>query len=111
MKNNTEHKPKPDKTLKEWIAIWDQYFENQTGFKYSYAPKDFVNIKLLKAKICQVDTSGNNKASFESFLNSISYQWHLQNLSIPLINSHFNQLLIQAKKHERPRTDYTRFFK
>ena len=96
--------------FKDWIEVFDNYYFELAGFKYQYTPKDFKNLKLLKAKVCAVDTTGNELDSFEAFLGSIDSDWYLENMSLPLLNSHFNQLLLKAKKNEQ-QSDYSKFFK
>ena len=96
-KNERTH-AKPNNEFKQLIAAFDSYYLTKVGVPYNYQPKDFRNLKQLIAKIKKIDTSGNTIDSFKVFLEAIKSPWHLDNLSIPLINSHFQKLYVDAIK-------------
>jgi len=90
--NPQEKKPYPNHNsqFKEQISVWDKFYTQQVGSIYQYTPKDFANLKWLIIKLENIELGLND------FLCSIQSEWHLNNLSIPLLNSHFNQLIANS---------------
>jgi len=103
-RNHEERSPTLNSEYKEILSHWDQFYTQQVGSPYQYTPKDFANLKYLlnKCKNCNI--------SFNDFLCSITSEWHLNNLSIPLLNSHFNQLLANSAKKTLFPNHYDRKF-
>ncbi len=82
----------------EMIAVWEQYWNNSHSFKYQYQDRDFRALALLAIKLRDTDPNGNIIDNMKAFLFCIKGKWHLENASIYLFNSHFNQLLSNADK-------------
>ena len=89
---------------KEILLLWDNFYVLQVGSPYQYTAKDFANLKYLLNKCDNVNIG------FNDFLCSITSSWHLQNLSIPLLNSHFNQLIANCAKKSQFPDHYSRKF-
>ena len=83
--------------FKELLNTWDKWYQAKTGLRYNYAPRDFNNFKLLLRKL------ELNSVTLENYLGQISDPWYLENASIPLFNSHFNQLMNKAANQESQR--------
>ena len=96
--------PNHNSQFKEQISVWDDFYTQQVQSIYQYTPKDFANLKWLLIKCDNVDIG------FNDFLCSITSSWHLQNLSIPLLNSHFNQLIANCAKKSQYPDHYSRKF-
>ena len=90
------HTIKPNHLIKQAAIIFDNYYLEKKGVSYVFAPKDFANLKLLIRKIETVKDVDNTLDFLFVFLRKITSNWHLENMSIPLVNSHFNKLLADA---------------
>jgi hypothetical protein len=95
--NETSRIPEnPRPQFKEAVSAFDTWYRERNPLPYIYAGKDFANLKSLLRKLNQVEIS------LEEFLAGITSPWYLENASIPLFNSHFNQLI----KNREPGTSY-----
>jgi hypothetical protein len=101
-----KHSPNPNHKIKIAATIFDQYYKEKKGVPYLFTPKDFANLKLLIRKIETVKDVDNTLDFLFVFLRKITSNWHLENLSIPLINSHFNKLLADAVNPEQTKNEY-----
>ena len=84
-----ERSIQPNAKFKDAIETFDTFYRDTVGIKYHYSAKDFANLKFLLRKLEGTETELN------TFLRQITSKWHLGNLSIPLLNSHFQQLYAQ----------------
>jgi len=100
------HKPKPNHLIKQAATIFDEYYQEKKGVPYLFAPKDFANLKLLIRKIQTVEDIDNALDFFYIFLRKITSNWHLENLSLPLLNSHFNKLLADAVNPDQTKNEH-----
>ena len=93
--------PKPSSVLfKELKGVYLEYFYNLKGEAYYWTAKDAGNIKHLvkkiQFKIKERQLEENEELiirSFEHLLKKIDDKWILDNLSIAIINSKFNEII------------------
>ena len=106
MSDYNYHIPKnPSTKFREAVRTWHLWYKEQFILPYFYSGKDFQNLKYLLRKLEQV------QIPLQDFLDSIIDPWHLSNASIPLYNSHFNQLIKPpAPKPSRYPDHYNRKF-
>lgn len=96
-------KPKSNHSL--FIEIFSDWYMDKFNTKYLFqSGKDGNATKQLLAKITAKIKEGaqecndeNITGGFHAFLNSITDKWVLENASIALINSKFNELFKHAK--------------
>ncbi|SFG55323.1 hypothetical protein SAMN05216383_12019 [Prevotella sp. KH2C16] len=87
--------------------IFEPYFEKKTGEKYYWKVADAVQMKRL---LNQLKFSRKSKglpvsdddllSALQVFLDKISDNWILANLSVPNISSKYNELISQARKQK-----------
>ena len=88
MSSYENHLPKkPSHVFKQAVRTWHLWYKSQFVLPYFYSGKDFQNLKYLMRKLSSINMT------LEAFLDSIDNEWYLANASIPLYNSHFNQLV------------------
>ena len=110
---NNDKKDLPQKNAvslshSECIKIFDNYYLNQTGIKYTWDGKDIKQLQLLLQKVEKqirlktiIDPVKEQIIdAFTYLITNISNTWILNNLSIPNINSKFNELLNQIKNEK-----------
>jgi len=100
--DNREVNPSP--RFQEYIETWDRLYQEKIGIKFQYSGADFRNLKLLKARIEKIQPD-NPLEFFELYLLKIweiKDSFYRENFSIPLLNSHFNQILLKIKSHKTP---------
>ena len=79
----------------EWsnqIDTFNLWYLKKTSLKYRWLPKDFQHLKLLLRELLL------NDITFESYLDLVPDGWYTDNASIPLLNSHFNQIMRSKQK-------------
>ena len=110
--SKSKAKPKP-KTKKEPTLvtkaknIFEPYFEKKTGEKYYWKAADGAQMKRL---LSQLRFSRQNKglsvededllSTLQIFLDKITDNWILSNLSVSNISSKYNELVAQARKNK-----------
>ena len=87
-----QRKPKYSKEFKANVATFHRWFKDNSVLPYMWEGKDFANLKYLTRK-CRI-----TKITLQEFLQGITSEWHLNNASIPLFNSHFNTLMANRSK-------------
>ena len=87
---------KPQQAFKDEVENYHNWYLKHYNNKYLFEPKDFSNLKYLLRK-CTL-----SEITLTEFLENITQKWYLDNASIPLFNSHFNQLYAKQKKGEHP---------
>ena len=114
MKDGSESKSKAKpKTKKEPTLvtkakkIFEPYFEKKTGEKYYWKAADGAQMKRL---LSQLRFSRQNKglsvededllSTLQIFLDKITDNWMLSNLSVSNISSKYNELVSQARKNK-----------
>lgn len=114
MKGESESKSKAKpKTKKEPTLvtrakkIFEPYFEKKTGEKYYWKAADGAQMKRL---LSQLRFSRQNKglsvededllSTLQIFLDKITDNWMLSNLSVSNISSKYNELVSQARKNK-----------
>lgn len=100
-----KHYPKkPTPFFKQAIEIYHNWYLEQFELPYSWAPKDFANLKSLLNRLKQVE--GNPLDNLSLILSNLkeASPWHYDNISLPLLNSHYNQLLLKITQASKPRT-------
>lgn len=114
MKDESEPKSKAkSKTKKEPTLvtkakkIFEPYFEKKTGEKYYWKAADGAQMKRL---LSQLRFSRQNKglsvededllSTLQIFLDKITDNWILSNLSVSNISSKYNELVSQARKNK-----------
>lgn len=114
MKGESESKSKAKpKTKKEPTLvtrakkIFEPYFEKKTGEKYYWKAADGAQMKRL---LSQLRFSRQNKglsvededllSTLQIFLDKITDNWILSNLSVSNISSKYNELVSQARKNK-----------
>ena len=114
MKGESESKSKDKpKTKKEPTLvtraknIFEPYFEKKTGEKYYWKAADGAQMKRL---LSQLRFSRQNKglsvededllSTLQIFLDKITDNWMLSNLSVSNISSKYNELVSQARKNK-----------
>ena len=111
-KSKAKAKPKT-KTKKEPTLvtkaknIFEPYFEKKTGEKYYWKAADGAQMKRL---LSQLRFSRQNKglsvededllSTLQIFLDKITDNWMLSNLSVSNISSKYNELVSQARKNK-----------
>ena len=108
MKDESKAKPKKEPTLVTKAKnIFEPYFEKKTGEKYYWKAADGAQMKRL---LSQLRFSRQNKglsvededllSTLQIFLDKITDNWMLSNLSVSNISSKYNELVSQARKNK-----------
>ena len=89
--------------------IFEAYFEKKTGEKYYWKAADGAQMKRL---LNQLKFSREHRGltisdkdlidALQVFLDKITDNWMLANLSVPNISSKYNELVAQARKQKEP---------
>lgn len=106
--SNSKTKPKKEPTIVTRARnIFEPFFEKKTGEKYYWKAADGSQMKRL---INQLKFSRENRslpttdedllAALQVFLDKITDNWMLTNLSVSNISSKYNELIAQAKKQK-----------
>jgi len=78
------------------------FYKTKKNLDYYFTGKDAGNLKQLtnklKATLKSVGKEANLTDTFAGFLNAINDEWILENLSISLINSKYNEILSKIRK-------------
>ena len=109
-KNKSKAKQKKEPTLVTKARnIFEPYFEKKTGEKYYWKAADGAQMKRL---LNQLKFSRENKGlsiedndvldALQVFLDKITDNWMLANLSVQNISSKYNELVAQARKQKEP---------
>lgn len=107
-KSKAKPKPKKEPTLVTKAKnIFEPYFEKKTGEKYYWKAADGAQMKRL---LSQLRFSRQNKglsvededllSTLQIFLDKITDNWILSNLSVSNISSKYNELVSQARKNK-----------
>lgn len=107
-KPKSKAKPKKEPTLVTKAKnIFEPYFEKKTGEKYYWKAADGAQMKRL---LSQLRFSRQNKglsvededllSTLQIFLDKITDNWILSNLSVSNISSKYNELVSQARKNK-----------
>ena len=107
-KPKSKSKPKKEPTLVTKAKnIFEPYFEKKTGEKYYWKAADGAQMKRL---LSQLRFSRQNKglpvededllSTLQIFLDKITDNWILSNLSVSNISSKYNELVSQARKNK-----------
>lgn len=99
-------KPKKEQSIvTKGRKIFELYFEKKTSEKYYWKAADGAQMKRL---LNQLKFSRTNKGmpvsdedllyALQIFLDKITDNWMLSNLSVPNISSKYNELVAQAKR-------------
>lgn len=107
-KSKPKSKPKKEPTLVTKAKnIFEPYFEKKTGEKYYWKAADGAQMKRL---LSQLKFSRQNKGlsvededlltTLQIFLDKITDNWMLSNLSVSNISSKYNELVAQARKNK-----------
>ena len=107
-KPKSKAKPKKEPTLVTKAKnIFEPYFEKKTGEKYYWKAADGAQMKRL---LSQLRFSRQNKglsvededllSTLQIFLDKITDNWMLSNLSVSNISSKYNELVSQARKNK-----------
>ena len=90
------------------LTLFDEYYIKQTKEPYIFDGKAIKSMSLLLGKIIQkhklkdLETDDTSiLASLKQFLRVINDKWILENLSVAIINSKFNELYVKAKERKR----------
>lgn len=105
-KEKTKTKSKKEPTIvTQGRYIFEAYFEKKTGEKYYWKAADGAQMKRL---LNQLKFSRENRGltisdkdlidALQVFLDKITDNWMLANLSVPNISSKYNELVAQARK-------------
>ncbi len=105
-KEKTKTKSKKEPTIvTQGRNIFEEYFEKKTGEKYYWKAVDGAQMKRL---LNQLKFSRENRGltisdkdlidALQVFLDKITDNWMLANLSVPNISSKYNELVAQARK-------------
>lgn len=105
-KEKTKTKSKKEPTIvTQGRNIFEAYFEKKTGEKYYWKAADGAQMKRL---LNQLKFSRENRGltisdkdlidALQVFLDKITDNWMLANLSVPNISSKYNELVAQARK-------------
>jgi hypothetical protein len=105
-KEKTKTKSKKEPTIvTQGRNIFEAYFEKKTGEKYYWKAADGAQMKRLlnQLKFSRehrgLTTSGKDLIdALQVFLDKITDNWMLANLSVPNISSKYNELVAQARK-------------
>ena len=81
------------KEFTQGVDNWNDWYFTTFKSPYFFEPKDFNNLKYLLRKLKASDTT------LQDYLDNIESPWHLANASLPLYNSHFNQLIKPKASH------------
>ena len=109
-KEKTKTKSKKEPTIvTQGRNIFEAYFEKKTGEKYYWKAADGAQMKRL---LNQLKFSRENRGltisdkdlidALQVFLDKITDNWMLANLSVPNISSKYNELVAQARKQKEP---------
>ena len=89
-------------------TLFDEYYQQQTKEPYVFDGKAVKSMSLLLGKIIKKHELKNLPtddmsilASLKQFLKVINDKWILENLSIAIVNSKFNELYVKAKERKR----------
>lgn len=103
-KTKTKSKKEPT-IVTQGRNIFESYFEKKTGEKYYWKAADGAQMKRL---LNQLKFSRENRGltisdkdlidALQVFLDKITDNWMLANLSVPNISSKYNELVAQARK-------------
>ena len=103
-KTKTKSKKEPT-IVTQGRNIFEAYFEKKTGEKYYWKAADGAQMKRL---LNQLKFSRENRGltisdkdlidALQVFLDKITDNWMLANLSVPNISSKYNELVAQARK-------------
>jgi len=78
------------------------YYKKKKELDYYFTGKDAGSLKQLtnklKATLKSVGKEANLTDTFAGFLNAINDEWIIENLSIPLINSKYNEILAKIRQ-------------
>jgi len=95
------------------VDMWFTFYRTQKGVEYAFTPTDGRHLKLLQGKIKKQLVAANLPvdddsilATFEGLIYSISDEWILQHLDLPLVNSKFNQLFANAIETRKTNRGY-----
>ena len=97
-----EIKLKEIKEFPEMKNTFLSFYKTKKNLDYYFTGKDAGNLKQLinklKATLKSVGKEANLTDTFAGFLNAINDEWILENLSISLINSKYNEILSKIRK-------------
>ena len=107
-KTKTKSKKEPT-IVTQGRNIFEAYFEKKTGEKYYWKAADGAQMKRL---LNQLKFSREHRGltisdkdlidALQVFLDKITDNWMLANLSVPNISSKYNELVAQARKQKEP---------
>lgn len=109
-KEKTKTKSKKEPTIvTQGRNIFEAYFEKKTGEKYYWKAADGAQMKRLlnQLKFSREHRGLTNSDkdlidALQVFLDKITDNWMLANLSVPNISSKYNELVAQARKQKEP---------
>ena len=109
-KEKTKTKSKKEPTIvTQGRNIFEAYFEKKTGEKYYWKAADGAQMKRLlnQLKFSREHRGLTNSDkdlidALQVFLDKITDNWMLANLSVPNISSKYNELIAQARKQKEP---------
>jgi len=78
------------------------YYKKKKDLDYYFTGKDAGCLKQLtnklKSTLKSVGKEANLTDTFTGFLNAINDEWIIENLSIPIINSKYNEILAKIRQ-------------
>ena len=84
------------------VKIFMEFYERKSGVKYSFTGKDGKHLKLILARLWDFDKTENGILQrWEFLLENLNDNWVIENLSVPVINSKFNEILNKIKNHDK----------
>ena len=89
---------------KQQIDTYNLWYLNKTGLKYHWQGKDLFQLKLL------VKHLEHEKISLADFLNKVTGLWYQDKLTVPILNSQYNQIMLQAQTKQAFPDRYDRKF-
>lgn len=92
------------------LKCFYDYYQNHYGTKYNFTAKDGSHLKQLLKKIeskCRegdkLTDNENILTAFQYFIGNITDKWILSNFTLPIINSKFNEIIINLKNGNDPK--------
>jgi len=99
---NDKNENNDKKSFLEMKNTFLSYYKKKKDLDYYFTGKDAGCLKQLtnklKSTLKSVGKEANLTDTFTGFLNAINDEWIIENLSIPIINSKYNEILSKIRK-------------
>ncbi len=92
------------KDYQNQLDTYSNWYLKKIGIKYFWQGKDFPHLRQLLKKLKECNLT------FSEYLEIIPEGWYTNNISIALMNSHFNQIMQTQRSESKYPVIYSRKF-